>query len=105
MLIQRQALALEGDDPAEPRPAFGQELVAGHERVLRAQPVRHDPQAVQGGLIQVRPLEAAHQLQGVHAGDGQDVGVGVALGRHREHRVRHRAERLRDDRLVELLRA
>ena len=102
VLIQGQALALEGDDPAKPCPAFDQELVAGHERVLRAQPVSHDPQAVEGGLIQVRPLEAAHQLQGVHAGDGQDVSVGVALGRHREHRVRDRAERRRDDRLVEL---
>ena len=73
-----------------------------HERVLRAQPVRHDPQAIQGGLVEVRPLEAADQLQGVHAGDGQDVSIGVPLGRHREHRVGDRAERRRDDRLVEL---
>ena len=70
MLIQGEALALERDDPAKPRPAFDQELVARHERVLRTQAISHDPQAVQGGLIQVRPLEAAHQLQGVHAGDG-----------------------------------
>ena len=29
MLIQREPLALERNDPAKPRPAFGQELVAG----------------------------------------------------------------------------
>ena len=58
---------------------------------------------VDRGLIQVRPLQAAHQLQGVHAGHRQDVSVGIALRRHREHRVRDRAERRRDDRLIELL--
>ena len=103
VLIQREALALEGADPAQPRPALHQELVARHERILRAQPVGHDPQCVDGGLIQVRSLQAADQLQGVHAGDGQDVGVGIALRRHREHRVRDRAERRCDDRLVQRL--
>jgi hypothetical protein len=58
---------------------------------------------VDGGLIQIRPLQAAHQLQGVNAGDGQDVSAGIALRRHREHRVRDRAERRRDERLVQRL--
>jgi hypothetical protein len=103
VLVQGQALALEGDDPAKPRPAFDQELVTWHERVLRAQAVGHDPESVKGGLIQVRTLKAAHELQGVHAGDGQDVGVGITSGCHREHRVRDGAEGRRDDRLVERL--
>ena len=68
-------------------------------------PVRHHPQAAQRGVIQVRTLQPADQLQRVHAGDRQHVGVGVAPGRHREHRVRDGPERPGDDRLVELARA
>ena len=51
VLLEGDALALERGDPAQPGPALGQELVGGHVRVLRAQPVGHDPQTVQRGLI------------------------------------------------------
>jgi hypothetical protein len=43
------------------------------------------------------------QLQRVHAGHGQDISVAITPARDREHRMGHRAEHLRDDRLVEQL--
>ena len=103
VLLEGDPLALECGDPAQPGPPFDQELISGHVRVLRAQPVGHDPQAVERGLVQVGTLQPADQLQRVHARHGQHIGLGVTLRRDREHRVRHRAERRRDDRLVELL--
>jgi hypothetical protein len=103
VLAQGQPLPPEGHHPAEPGPSFGHELITGHERILRAQPVRHDPQPVQGGLVQVRPLQATDQLQRVHPGHGQDIRVGVTPGCDREHRMGHRAEHLGDDRLVKQL--
>ena len=51
VLPECDTLALERGDPAQPGPALGQQLIGGHVRVLRAQPVGHDPQPVQRGLI------------------------------------------------------
>jgi len=53
VLLQGEALALQRRDAAEPGPALGQELVGRQEGVFRAQPVSHDPQAVERGLVQV----------------------------------------------------
>ena len=103
VLLEGDPLSLKSGDPAQPRPALDQELVGGQERVFRTQPVGHDPQPVQRGLIQVGTLQPADQLQRVHARHGQDLGLGVSLWSDREHRVRHGAEHRRDDRLVERL--
>jgi hypothetical protein len=104
VLPQCQPLALELSDPAQPGLPFGQELIGRQEWVLRAQPVRHHPQATQRGVIKIRTLQPADQLQRVHACDRQYIGVGVAPGRHREDRVCDGPECPGDDRLVELTR-
>jgi hypothetical protein len=103
VLFKGHALALQLGHPAQPGAAFGQELIGGHERVLRAQPVCHDAQSVECGRVKVGPLQPAHQLQRVHACHGQDIAVGVPPRCDREHRVGNCAERLGNDRLVELL--
>ena len=54
VLFQGDALPLQGCDAAKPRPALHEELVGRHERVLRAEPVSHDPQAVKRRLVQVK---------------------------------------------------
>ena len=104
MLGQGQPLALERGHPPQPGPAFEQQLVTGHERVFRAQPVGHDPQPVEGGLVKVGALQSADEFQRVHAAHGQHVRVRIPLGRTREDRVRDSAEGGRDDRLVEITR-
>lgn len=73
VLLQGDALALEGGDPAEPGPALGQELTGRQERILRAHPVGHDPEAVQRRLVKIRTLQTAHQLQRVHTADRQHI--------------------------------
>jgi hypothetical protein len=103
VLLERHPLALHLGHPAEPGPAFGQQLVGRHERVLRAQPVGHDPQGVERSRVHVRPLQPAHQLQRVHPRHRQDIGL-IAPRCGREHRMRDRAERRGDDRLIELIR-
>jgi hypothetical protein len=54
------------------------------------------------GIVQVRALQAADQFQSVHPAHCQDVGIGLAVGRDWEHRVRYGPERSGDDRLVEV---
>jgi hypothetical protein len=53
VLFEGQALPLQRCDAPKPCPAFGKELVCGHEGIFRAQPVSHDPQAVDRGLIKI----------------------------------------------------
>ena len=71
MLSESDTLSLQSGDAAEPGSAFGQELVSWHVRILGAQPVCHDPQAVERGLIEVGTLQAADEFECVHASHGQ----------------------------------
>jgi hypothetical protein len=104
VLREREALRVEFDDTAQPLPPLDEELFARHERVLRGEPVRRDPQGVKRGIVDVGPVEAAHDLQRLHAGRCKNLLVPVPSRRRREERVRHGAEQGCDDRLVEVVR-
>lgn len=53
VLFEGHPLVPHGGHPAKPGPSFGEQLVSRHERVFRAQPVSHDSQTVERGLVQI----------------------------------------------------
>lgn len=105
VLGKREALRVEFDDASQPLAPLDDELPAGHVRVLRAQPIRGDPQSIERGAVDIGPVQSAHDLQRLHAARRQDLPVSVSPRWRREERVRHGAEPGRDDRPVAVLNA
>ncbi|MFF7371893.1 hypothetical protein [Streptomyces tricolor] len=95
---------MEVDDTAEPLPPLDEELFTRHERVFRGKPVRCDPQGIKRGVVDIGPVETAHDLQRLHAGRCKDLPVSIPPRGCREERMRHGAEEGRDDRLIEVVR-
>ena len=65
MLAEGELAVEHGDHAAQPCPAFGEQLVGGHERVLAAQPFDGDPQAVQSRVVYRRRPKSGQDLRGI----------------------------------------
>jgi hypothetical protein len=103
VLADGEVAVEHGGDAVQPGPALCDELRRGHVRVVAAEPVDGDAQAIQSGAVDGGTAQPGEDLQGVHTGSRDELGIRVPAPGDGPDRPGDGSEGLRDDRLVEVV--